>query len=144
MKKKFLLLSLIIILGFLCNSVFSTFFSSNSEIKNRVRRYFKIAQFSQINPEIIHSSISTKIPVGSSKKELYNFLDETTLGKDHFSICSKMDAETNSVHDLTCSINLNTSMFNLDFRRISYEIIFRIDETGKLEDIEVKELITTL
>jgi len=123
---------------------YSWFFSSTSEIHRRVRYYFGISPLSQITPESIQLEIIKNLPVGSSKDEIYSFIENSQLGKDRVSVCNPPNRSDNYNQNVTCYIDTNIRMIDLDLRRVSYEVIFKVNSQGKLYDVRVRELAITL
>lgn len=124
--------------------VYSQFLSSNSEIKHRTRYYFGISLLTQVKPETIQSKINEKLPIDSSIDEIYSFIESSQVGKDRFSICIPQSRSENHNQNVVCQINTNADMISLDFRRVSYEILFKVDHQGRLDDVQAKELAITL
>lgn len=124
--------------------VCSQFLSSNSEIKHRTRYYFGISLLTQVKPETIQSKITERLPIGSSIDEIYSFIKSSRIGKDRFSICIPQNRSENYNQNVICQIHTNANMISLDFRRVSYDILLKVDHQGRLDDIQVKELVITL
>ena len=124
--------------------VCSQFLNSNSEIRHRTRYYFRISLLTQVKPETIQSKIAERLPVDSSIDEIYSFIESSRVGKDRFSVCIPQNRSENHNQNVICQIHTNADMISLDFRRVSYEILFRVNHQGKLDDVQVEELAITL
>ncbi|UBF30103.1 hypothetical protein K9N68_38645 (plasmid) [Kovacikia minuta CCNUW1] len=142
MNKLMALFLVLIVLVSSTTMFYLLFFSSNAEMERRIRHYFEISSSNRVTPETIHSNILDKLPKGSSIDAIYAFLDKRNIGKDSLSSCSPTQIN-NKNNDITCIIQLDLKMINLDISRISYDIIFDIDLDGRLRDVEVNEILTT-
>ena len=112
--------------------------SAQGKLEQRTRDYFQIPSSQQVSAATIRSAALSGVPLGSSTKQVYAYLERRGIGKDGLSSYYPVDEKG----EIVCRVEYDPK--SLDVVKKSFGIIFVVDTEGKLRDILVKEWLTGL
>ena len=117
--------------------VFYLLFDSNLEIQKRTRTHFNIPRNTRVNSISIKNQILSQVPLGSSQKEVDNFVEKIGLNHRPLSGC---ESPKNSRREILCTIRFNNKKINFSLSPIvTYNIRFYFDLDNKLEEVLVRQ-----
>lgn len=125
MKLGFLLCSIVLLVG--CTP-------PQSEAEVRLRRYFQLSKHADIESK--PSPLLSKLPVGTAEKEVYEFLDNSGIGKDGMS--SYYPAGERG--DIGCRVEYDLSLPGLV--KEHFGVLIRLDDDRKVKEIVVMRWLT--
>ena len=120
----------------LCLIVLLAGCSTQGELEQRTRRYFEVPASQQVTAATIRSAALSGVPLGSSTKQVYAYLERRGIGKDGLSSYYPV----NDKGEIVSRVEFNPKM--TDVVKKSFGIIFVMGTNGKLRDIQVKEWLT--
>jgi hypothetical protein len=104
----------------------------------RFMDFFHLPEVEDFSASSARSSLLTKIQVGSTEKEVYEFLDRSGIGSDGLSSYVRVEED----RAIICRVEYDPNYPG--FVKRHFGVLFLLDQEGRLKDIQVKAWLTGL
>ncbi len=112
--------------------IFFTIIAGLVSSQKKVRQYFEMPAYVGVVPEHVQSAILSKIPLGSSRRKVQDFLSSRGIGQDGISSCEAKSPETR----ITCRVGFQHHFWQPIRETCTFS--FDFDADHKLRNIEVQ------